>query len=298
MKAPFFLLASLRSRGVSPAAMASCSTAPKFDDMLGVEPGPLHETDKERAAMERIAEKPAGAPDPKAPAFLEVSRTWARVESAASLAGGPAGPDRDRAAREAYYSGDPARALTLAPAAGNAWIAGLSAWRMGRYEEARGFFRAVAVDETEDEWLRAGGAFWAARASRALGDTAQAAAFLRMAAKTPHSFYGMIAQRALELDGARLGALDGWTAPGASPLLVRASTAPRLASRAFSTDSRPCQAIADRMAMAKIATSTSTSVNPRVKRRRLASAFIGVPARWTASPAAGRLRWRPRRRHA
>ena len=187
----------------------------------------------ERIYALALKRKPAGAPDPKAPAFLEVSRTWARVESAASLAGGPAGPDRDRAAREAYYSGDPARALTLAPAAGNAWIAGLSAWRLGRYEEARGFFRAVAVDETEDEWLRAGGAFWAARASRALGDTAQAAAFLRMAAKTPHSFYGMIAQRALELDGVRLGALDGWTAPGASPLLVRASTAPRLAAPAM-----------------------------------------------------------------
>ncbi len=180
-----------------------------------------------------LKRKPAGAPDLKAPAFLEVSRTWARVESAASLAGGPAGPDRDRAAREAYYSGDPARALALAPAAGNAWIAGLAAWRLGRYEDARGFFRAVAVDETEDEWLRAGGAFWAARASRALGDGAQATAFLRMAAKTPHSFYGMIAQRALELDGVRLGGLDAWTAPGASTLLVRASTAPLLAAPAI-----------------------------------------------------------------
>jgi soluble lytic murein transglycosylase-like protein len=186
----------------------------------------------ERIHALALKRKPAGAPDPKAPAFLEVSRTWARVESAASLAGGPAGPDRDRAAREAYYSGDPARALALAPGAGNAWIAGLSAWRLGRYEEARDFFRAVAVDEGEDEWLRAGGAFWAARASRALGDRAQASAFLRMAAKTPHSFYGMIAQRALELDGSRLGALDAWSAPGASSLLVRTSTAPLFAAPA------------------------------------------------------------------
>lgn len=184
----------------------------------------------ERVYALALKRKPAGAPDPKAPAFLEVSRTWARVESAASLAGGPAGPDRDRAAREAYYSGDAARALALAPSAGNAWIAGLAAWRLGRYEDARGFFRAVAIDEAEEEWLRAGGAFWAARASRALGDAGQATAFLRMAAKTPHSFYGMIAQRALELDGARVGSLDAWTAPGASSLLVRASTAPRLAA--------------------------------------------------------------------
>lgn len=196
-------------------------------DSYGDHPG------AERVYALALKRKPAGTPDPKAPAFLEVSRTWSRIESAAALAGGPAGPDRDRAAREAYYSGDAAKALALAPAAGNPWIAGLAAWRLGRYEEARSFFRAVAVDETEDEWLRAGGAFWAARASRALGDAGQAVAFLRMAAKTPHSFYGMIAQRALELDGARLGALEGWTAPGASPLLVRASTAPMLAAPAL-----------------------------------------------------------------
>jgi soluble lytic murein transglycosylase-like protein len=187
----------------------------------------------ERVYALALKRKPAGTPDPKAPAFLEVSRTWARVESAAALAGGPAGPDRDRAAREAYYSGDTARALALAPGAGNAWIAGLAAWRLGRYEDARGFFRAVAVDETEDEWLRAGGAFWAARASRALGDREQSAAFLRMAARTPHSFYGMIAQRALELEGVRVGSLDAWTAPGASPLLVSASTAPKPAAPAL-----------------------------------------------------------------
>ena len=187
----------------------------------------------ERVYALALKRKPAGAPDPKAPVFLEVSRTWARVESAAALAGGPAGPDRDRAAREAYYSGDAARALALAPGAGNAWIAGLAAWRLGRYEDARGFFRAVAVDETEDEWLRAGGAFWAARASRAMGDAEQTVAFLRMAAKTPHSFYGMIAQRALELEGVRVGSLDAWTAPGEPSLLVRASTAPLLAAPAL-----------------------------------------------------------------
>ncbi|MDP2261321.1 MAG: transglycosylase SLT domain-containing protein [Caulobacter sp.] len=187
----------------------------------------------ERVYALALKRKPAGAPDPKTPAFLEVSRTWSRVESAAAPTGGPAGPDRDRAAREAYYSGDAARALALAPSAGNAWIAGLAAWRLGRYEDARSFFRAVAIDETEEEWLRAGGAFWAARASRTLGDAAQATAFLRMAAKTPHSFYGMIAQRALELDDVRVGSLDGWTAPGASPLLIRASTAPRPAAPAL-----------------------------------------------------------------
>lgn len=180
-----------------------------------------------------LKRKPVGAADPKAPSFLDISRGWARIEGAAALAGGPAGPDRDRAAREAYYSGDAAKALALAPAAGNPWIAGLAAWRLGRWEEAQAFFRAVAVDEDEDEWLRAGGAFWAARASRMLGQGDQAAAFLRLAAKTPHSFYGMIAQRALELEGPRISARDEAYRPSGEPLLIRVSTAPALAAPAL-----------------------------------------------------------------
>lgn len=180
----------------------------------------------ERIYALALKRKPAGVADPKAPSFLEVSRTWARIEGAAALAGGPTGPDRDRAAREAYYSGDAARALALAPAAGNSWIGGLAAWRLGRWEEARAFFRAVAVDEDEDEWLRAGGAFWAARASRKLGEDEQAVAFLRMAARVPHSFYGMISIRALELEGLRVSdTTPAWPAPGQG-LLIRASTAP------------------------------------------------------------------------
>lgn len=162
----------------------------------------------ERIYALAVKRKPAGAPDPKPPAFMEVSRLWGRVESASSLAGGPASPDRGRAAREAYYSGDAARALALAPAAGERWVAGLAAWRLARFEEARGYFRAVALDEDQDEWLRAASAFWAARASTRLGEVDQATAFLRMAARAPHTFYGMIALRALELQGVRLGAGD------------------------------------------------------------------------------------------
>ncbi|WP_245863711.1 lytic transglycosylase domain-containing protein [Caulobacter mirabilis] len=175
-----------------------------------------------------LKRKPAGAAEPRAPAFVEASRGWARVESAASRAAGPATADRDRQAREAYYSGEIERALALAPAAGNAWIAGLSAWRLGRYEDARNFFRAVAVDEDEDDWLRAGGAFWAARASRRLGDAPQAAAFLRMAARTPHSFYGMIAQRSLELGEKELASVESYARPVSANegLLIRVATAP------------------------------------------------------------------------
>ena len=189
----------------------------------------------ERVYALALKRKPAGAPAPKTPAFVETSRGWGRIESAAALAGGPSGADRDLAARQAYYSGDVARALSLAPAAGNSWIAGLAAWRLGRFEEARGFFRNVAIDESNDEWLRAGGAFWAARASRTLGDAQQSTAYLRMAARTPHSFYGMIAQRSLELDGIHLGSAEdyGRQASANAGMLIRVSTAPVAAAAAL-----------------------------------------------------------------
>jgi len=204
----------------------------EYDDLLawlksyGDHPG------AERVYALALKRKPAGAADPKAPAFLEVSRTWGQVEAAARPTGGPASPDRDRAAREAYYSGDAAKALALAPGAGNAWIAGLSAWRLGKYDQAQGFFRAVAIDEDEDEWLRAAGAFWAARASRKLGDAEQSTAFLRMAARSPNCFYGMIATRALELQGSnQLGDAGRYAAPPTgNSLLMRVSTAPVMAA--------------------------------------------------------------------
>ncbi|MBP7703880.1 MAG: transglycosylase SLT domain-containing protein [Caulobacter sp.] len=208
-----------------------------YDDLVGWLKAYGDHPGAERVYALALKRKPAGAVAPREPLFLTLSRGWGRVESAASLVGGPVGADRDRAAREAYYSGDAARALALAPAAGNPWIAGLAAWRLGKMEDARAFFRAVAVDEDEDDWLRAAGAFWAARASRQLGEADQAVAFLRMAARTPHCFYGMIAGRALELEGLALAeaqpTFDRYEAPSGQPLLMRVSTAPVVAAPAL-----------------------------------------------------------------
>ena len=105
------------------------------------------------------------------------------------------------AARDAFYSGDIEKALKLAPKAGERWIAGLAAYRLARFDDARGFFEQVATDPAEDEWLRSAAAFWAARAVTAAGEPEDALPFLRMAAGTPHTFYGMIADRQLGLSG-------------------------------------------------------------------------------------------------
>ncbi|WP_296600576.1 lytic transglycosylase domain-containing protein, partial [Phenylobacterium sp.] len=50
-----------------------------------------------------------------------------------------------------------------------------------------------------DPWMRAAGAYWAARSAVALGDTATANAFLRLAAQAPQTFYGMLAERQVQM---------------------------------------------------------------------------------------------------
>ena len=98
-------------------------------------------------------------------------------------------------ARDAFYSGDVRTAYKLAVEVGERWIAGLSAWRMRDYGQAHDYFAQVARDEESDPWMRSAGAYWAARSAVALGDDAGAHGFLRMAAETPQTFYGMIAER-------------------------------------------------------------------------------------------------------
>jgi soluble lytic murein transglycosylase-like protein len=134
----------------------------------------------------------------------------------------PPPADKGRAAREAYYSGDVQKALTLAVAGGERWIAGLASFRLGDSAKAEAYFQQVADDEHEDEWLRAAGAFWAARAASQGGHERQARTLLIQAARAPHTFYGMIAARQLALSGVALA--DEVEDPIAS-LITRASYA-------------------------------------------------------------------------
>jgi soluble lytic murein transglycosylase-like protein len=139
--------------------------------------------------------KPDAAASLPPPAFSD-------DETLAAPAARTAASERGRKAREAYYAGDMKRALTLASAAGERWIAGLSAYRLKDYAQAQTWFGELAQDGGQDAWLRAGAAFWGARAAQALGDAAGADAQLRLAAQGADTFYGMIARRQLQLRGA------------------------------------------------------------------------------------------------
>ncbi|HEV2531730.1 lytic transglycosylase domain-containing protein [Phenylobacterium sp.] len=135
--------------------------------------------------------KPADAADPPQPTLL--------IGADPAKTAGPPLSDLAQKARDAYFAGDLQRALDLAPAAGQRFVAGLAAYRLKAFDQAEAHFAAVARDEGQDAWSRAAGAFWAARTAERLGETDHARSFLRAAAQSPDTFYGMIAGRRLRL---------------------------------------------------------------------------------------------------
>jgi soluble lytic murein transglycosylase-like protein len=133
-------------------------------------------------------------------------------------------------ARETYYAGDVKRAYKLAEDSGERWVGGLAAYRLKRYEEALAKFQAVALDKSENEWTRSGAAYWASRAAIGAGRPMEAPRWLALAAETPYTFYGLIAERQLGLepaigvDGLKLDAPEADAAP-APREAAQASTA-------------------------------------------------------------------------
>jgi soluble lytic murein transglycosylase-like protein len=105
-----------------------------------------------------------------------------------------------------YYIGRDELALKLARASAERsraavpladWTAGLAAWRLGDIAGAGAHFEALAGARAASGWNVAAGAYWAARAHRALGREADAERLLRRATDHPRTFYGLLAARQL-----------------------------------------------------------------------------------------------------
>ena len=127
--------------------------------------------------------------------------------------------DRERTAiAAAYYAyGQDRQAYRLAAAAANRsrkyvttadWTAGLAAWRLRDLPAAQRHFEALARSETASSWKASAGAYWAARAYLRGRKPARVNEMLGRAARHPHTFYGMLANR-------QLGRSNdfGWDAP-------------------------------------------------------------------------------------
>lgn len=137
-----------------------------------------------RAYALAMRRRPDGAPEPRRPRGVESE----------------AGSDAGKAARIAFNADDLTGAYETGVAIGDWWTAGLSAWRLGRYEEAYLAFERVAENPVEDAWVRAGAAFWASRAAERAGRPHMVQPLLRLAARWPATFYGQIALRRLGVE--------------------------------------------------------------------------------------------------
>jgi soluble lytic murein transglycosylase-like protein len=149
-------------------------------------------------AMKR---RPANAPPPRAPASAggATSAVSLGERISRSLQVRPAAASRaQQAARAAFYEGDAQRAYDLGSASGDRWVAGLAAVRLKRYPDAVRVLESLANDVGESPWVRSGAAYWAARAAAASGDPAKSRTLLKLAARSPDTFYGLIAARELD----------------------------------------------------------------------------------------------------
>ena len=79
------------------------------------------------------------------------------------------------------------------------YVAGLAAWRMERPDLAQPLFEQASHALLAPAALRAGAAFWAARAHLRNRDPAGYAPWMRRAAEVRRTFYGMLARRTLGL---------------------------------------------------------------------------------------------------
>lgn len=100
------------------------------------------------------------------------------------------------------------------------WVAGLAAWRQGDFAAAASHFEAVAESDDASAWEQSAGAYWAARANLVIRRPQRVTQYLQIAADYDHTFYGILARRALAippsynwqapaLDQARLALISG-----------------------------------------------------------------------------------------
>lgn len=144
-----------------------------------------------RAYALALRRRPDGAPEPKRPAGVG-GRNWDSV-----VASGGAADDPMKAARIAFNADDLSGAMRIGTEIGDWWTVGLAAWRLGQFSDSFAAFERVATEPTEDPWVRAGAAFWTARAAGRSGRQDRISDYLRMAAQWPSTFYGQIALRQL-----------------------------------------------------------------------------------------------------
>ena len=188
---------------VYPARVVPLAAAPRRHRSSPVQGEPA--ADALRAALEPMV-KADLAPDAEA-LYVAAAPTFspeARAEAAQRVAWIYYVTGLDADARRVAETGinDPILGAATGEWGAQAhWIAGLAAWRQGDCESAALHFRGVAYGRSETE-LAAAGAYWAARAEMACRRPERVEMLMKAAAKSPESFYGLVARETLGMDKA------------------------------------------------------------------------------------------------
>lgn len=101
------------------------------------------------------------------------------------------------------------------------WIAGLSAWKMGKYGEAAKYFGISASSRRASPWMVSGSAYWAARSHLRNHQPQKVSKLLEQAAEYPRTFYGIIALKALGFEKIEFN----WETPALTDKHLRALSA-------------------------------------------------------------------------
>ncbi len=134
---------------------------------------------------------------------------------------------RGEIAESYFYNGKVEKAYALARESSDSaaaelpmsgWIAGLAAWKTGKYGEAARYFERAATSERSSAWLASAGAHWAARAWLRARQPQKVNGWLRRAAEHPRTFYGIISMKALGMDRGNFN----WDTPELTDRSVRA----------------------------------------------------------------------------
>lgn len=217
-------------------------------------------------AMRRI---PPGAAEPRVPPSIAAARAY---QAAAGMA-----EFREREARHQLNDGFLQRAWEVGQIQGDWWVAGMAAFRLGRYDDAFQAFERVAIDPSESGWIRSGAGYWAARSLIQDRRQEQAADYLRLAARWPATFYGQIAMRQLGAEPLILNA--PWITPDENTIVFAPPEVDHSVAAAFAASNPMARRVA---ALAQIGRSEDAieelrlaSLNAPTPQERLQWAILG-----------------------
>lgn len=80
------------------------------------------------------------------------------------------------------------------------WVSGLIAWKRNDMKMAANYFSKIAKSKSSNGWLTSAAAYWAARAYLRLEDPEKHTQYLKLAARYPRTFYGILAVKSLGQD--------------------------------------------------------------------------------------------------